>query len=463
VFGRLAKDNRARKGTTTVTRKKKLPVVAVEAREEAAHVAELPVEATIAMADVAGAIREGLMAFCASAGLLAVSQIMEEELTAKVGLKGKHDPGRPATRNGSAPGSVVLGSRTVPVRRPRATMTGGGEVHLDSYAVFSSTDLLHQVAVERMLAGVATRRHALVAEPVGAELESVARGDSKSAVSRRFKAATEAALAELIGRDLSELDVAALMIDGIVFADVCCVAALVITTDGTKVPVGLWDGDTENGTVVKDLLADLVDRGLRYETGILVVIDGSKALAAGVKRVFGKRAVVQRCTLHKRRNVGDYLDPMLARAIDRQLARAFNDTDWQRGLKVARGIAAQLEAKHPSAAASLREGLEDMFTVRRLGVPDRLARSLSCTNAIESMISVVRTLTDRVKNWRDAKMVRRWVGVGMLEAERSFRRVKGCKDMAILVTAVRREVARRVAEDQKQNVPVTPKAYDEVA
>jgi putative transposase len=433
-------------------------------REAAAAVAEgLPAEVTIALDDVAGAIRDGLLAFCASAGLLAVSQIMNEEMTAKVGLKGRHDPDRVATRNGGAPASVVLGGRTVPVRRPRATMTGGGEVHLDSYGVFSSTDLLSQLAMERMLAGVATRRHALVAEPLGAELEAVARGDSRSAVSRRFKAATETALAELIGRDLSTLDVAAVMIDGIMFAECCCVAALVITSDGTKVPVGLWDGDTENGTVVKDLLADLVARGLRYEDGILVVIDGGKALAAGVKRVFGKRAVVQRCVLHKRRDVAGYLDPVLGRAIDRQLARAFNDTDWQRGLRVARGIATQLEDKHPSAAASLREGLEDMFTVRRLGVPDRLARSLSCTNAIESMISVVRTLTDRVKNWRDVKMVRRWVGVGMLEAERSFRRVKGCKDMPTLVAAVRREVAQRVADEQKTNVAVTPKAYDQVA
>jgi putative transposase len=445
-----------------VNRKKKVPVVGVAEREEAARVAALPVEATIALADVAGAIREGLMAFCCSAGLLAVTQIMNEELTAKVGPKGKHDPDRAATRNGTAPGSVVLGSRTVPVRRPRATLTDGGELQLDSYAAFSSSDLLTQMAVERMLAGVATRRHALVAEPLGAEVESATRSDSKSSVSRRFKTATEAALAELIGRDLSELDVAALMIDGIVFADVCCVAALVITTDGTKVPVGLWDGDTENATVVRDLLADLVERALRYEEGILIVIDGSKALAAGVDRVFGKRAVVQRCVLHKRRNVSDYLDPTLARAIDRQLARAFNDTDWQRGLRVVNGIAAQLEDKHPSGAASLREGLEEMFSLRRLGVPDRLARSLSCTNAIESMISVVRTLTDRVKNWKDTKMVRRWVGIGMLEAERSFRRIKGCQDMPILVAAVHDEVAKRIAEDQK-SVRVTGQAYDQVA
>lgn len=161
--------------------------------------------------------------------------------------------------------------------------------------MFSSSGVLTQVAMERMLARVATRRHVLVDEPIGAEVEDVARGDSKPAVSRRFKAATEAALAELLGRDLSEFDVAAMMIDGVVFAECCCVAAPVITTDSTNVPVGLWDGDTENGTVVKDLLAGLVARGLRYEAGILVVINGSKALAAGVKRVFGKRAVVPRC------------------------------------------------------------------------------------------------------------------------------------------------------------------------
>ena len=156
--------------------------------------------------------------------------------------------------------------------------------------------------------------------------------------------------------------------------------------------------------------------------------------------------------MHKRRNVGDYLPDELASTIDRRLAQAFNDTDAERGLRVAQGIARQLEDQHPSAAASLREGLTEMFTVRRLGVGDRLARSLSCTNAIESMISVVRGLTDRVKRWNDTKMVRRWVGVGMLEAERSFRRIKGCKDMPALVAAIR-----------KAGGEVTPAEYDQAA
>lgn len=157
-------------------------------------------------------------------------------------------------------------------------------------------------------------------------------------------------------------------------------------------------------------------------------------------------------------NVGDHLPDELPRTIDRRLAAAFNDADAARGLRVAQGIARQLEADHPSAATSLREGLEEMFTVRRLGAGDRLARSLSCTNSVESMISVVRGLTERVKRWQDARMVRRWVGVGMLEAERSFRRVKGCKDMPALVAAIRREVAQRISD---QGRAVAPKAYDQ--
>lgn len=428
--------------------KKKLPVVPAAARElEAARLARLEVRPTLSLADLQSAIRDGLMAFSCATGLLVIAEMMEAERTAIVGPKGKHDAARTAERNGSAPGSVTLGGRKVAVSRPRVVAVDGGEIGLDTYTVFSSTDLLTQVALERMLAGVATRRHAVVAEPIGAELEETAKGDSRSAVSRRFKAATAAKLAELMAQDLSEIDLAVLMIDGIVFAECCCVVALAITTDGTKIPIGLWDGDSENTVVVTDLLADLVGRGLRFEQGILAVIDGSKALAAAVKRVFGKHAVVQRCILHKRRNVAGYLPAELAASTDRKLAKAFNDTDWQRGLRVAQGIAAQLEADHPSAAASLREGLEDMFTVRRLGVPDRLARTLSCTNAIESMISVVQTLAGRVKTWRDTRMVRRWVAAGMTEAQRSFRRVRGCKDMPVLVAAVRAEVARRIAAE----------------
>ena len=192
--------------------------------------------------------------------------------------------------HGNTKGSVVLGGRQVKTERPRGRSTAGTEIELDTWKAFSSADLLNSLVVERMLAGVATRRHVDVAEPVGKELESRSKSMSKSAVSRRFVAATTKAMSELMARDLSDLDVAVLMIDGLDVAGSCVVVSLVITTDGTKVPVGLWLGDTENKTVVTALLADLVSRGLDTESGVLCVIDGAKALAAGIKKVFGDAA-----------------------------------------------------------------------------------------------------------------------------------------------------------------------------
>lgn len=243
-----------------------------------------------------------------------------------------------------------------------------------------------------------------------------------------------------MSRDLSELDLAALMLDGVHFADACCVVALAIGADGTKVPVGLWLGDTENKTVVTALLADLVARGLNTDGGLLVVIDGAKALATAVRKVFGDPAFIQRCTLHKRRNVRDHLPKDQQAWVDRKLAAAFNHDDPAKGERPCRDLAAQLEARWPDAAASLREGLEDMFTVRRLGVGGRLAASLTNTNCIESMISIARDTTKNVKRWRDGKMIKRWCAAGMLNAERSFRRLKGYRQMPTFVAALARHL-----------------------
>lgn len=268
-----------------------------------------------------------------------------------------------------------------------------------------------------MLAGVATRRHVDVTEPVGVE----GKAQSKSAVSRRFKAATEKAMSELLARDLTGLETAVLMIDGLNVADQMIAVALIITADGTKVPVGLMLGDTENAVVVTDLLADLVASGLRFEHGILAVLDGSKALRKAVVKVFGERALIQRCTLHKRRNIIGYLPVDERDAVDRRLALAFAQIDPAKGLKACRDLARQLDGPPPDAAASLREGLEEMFTVAGLGVTGRLRQSLTNTNCIESMISICGTTTGRVKHWRTGTMKKRWIAAGMLEAERSFR------------------------------------------
>jgi transposase-like protein len=229
------------------------------------------------------------------------------------------------------------------------------------------------------------------------------------------------------------------MVDGAEFGGAMCVVALVVTADGTKVPVGLRLGDTENKTVVTALLADLVDRGLDYSKGLLVVIDGAKALAAAVSSVFGDLALVQRCQIHKRRNVGDHLPKTAREAVDARLRGAFADPDPVAGLRKAKVLAAELDKSHPDAAGSLREGLDQMFTIRRLGIDGTLARTLVCTNMIESMISISKTTTRNVKRWRnEGDMRRRWCAAGLLEAEKKFRRVRGHAQMPYLVAALQR-------------------------
>jgi transposase-like protein len=438
--------------------KKKVAVVRVAEAEEAARLADLPLEATVALAEVAGAIKDGLLAFASATGLVVMAQMMQSELTERIGEKHNKIPATERSGNwhGTTKGPVVLGGRTLSTERPRGRTTDSQEIELDTWKVFSSKDLLNSLVVERMLAGVATRRHGDVAEPVGEDLEERARSTSKSAISRRFVAATKKALGELMARSLADLEVAILMIDGLDVAGQCCAVALVITQDGTKVPVGLWLGDTENKTVVTALLADLVARGLSTDSGVLCVIDGAKALAAGIKKVFGETATVQRCVLHKRRNVESHLPKELAGVIDRRLAIIFAQPDPNKGLDAAKRLAKELEVDHPDAAASLREGLDDMFTVRRLGVSGTLATTLTNTNCIESMISITRRTTRRVTRWTDGSMKKRWVAAGMLEAERSFRRVRGYKDMAKLVDALRRQVT-------VTPTAATPTHYDQAA
>jgi Transposase, Mutator family len=258
---------------------------------------------------------------------------------------------------------VTLGGRRVAVARPRARTLDGREVALSAYAHFAADDLLTEVVMERMLAGVATRRHTRTAEPVGAKVGQEAKSTSRSAISRRFVKQTETALVDLMARDLSGEDIKVLLLDGEHMFERCVVVALAITADGTKTPVGLRDGSTENKTVVRSLLADLVSRGLAFDDGLLVVIDGAKALAAAVREVFGTKALIQRFTLHKRRNVAEHLPDKDKGWVDAKLVKAFGHPDPGQGLCNAKHLAGQLDKNYPSAAASLREGLEEMFTL----------------------------------------------------------------------------------------------------
>ena len=407
-------------------------------QDQAGDVGGLPAEVQFALCDIAHVAREGLLAMSVATGLAVMQAMFEADIAAVAGPKGKHNPDRAAVRHGSDRGSVTLGGRRVPVTRPRARTVDGHEVPVPSYARFAADDLLSQVVMERMLAGLATRRHARIAEPVGSDVLATAKATSRSAVSRRFVRQTQTALAELLARDLTDLDVTVLMIDGEHFATRCAVVALAITADGTKVPVGLWEGATENKTVVRALLADLVSRGLDASDGLLVVIDGAKALRAAVTEVFGDAAAVQRCTLHKRRNVADHLPDKEKAWVDAKLVKAFTHPDPDQGLRNAKHLAGLLETGYPGAAASLREGLEEMFTVARLGIDGRLAKTLTTSNPIDSMISIARTTNRNVKHWKDGQMVLRWTAAGMLNAERSFRRIKGYKQMPQLAAALKR-------------------------
>jgi putative transposase len=406
---------------------------------------DLPVEVRLALADIGAVAREGLLAISVAAGMAVMQAMFDAEVAAACGPKGRHDVDRTATRHGRENGSVVLGGRRVPVSRPRARTTDGHEVPLSTYRLFAGEDQLTAVVMERMLAGLATRRHTAAAEPVGVDIEETASATSRSAISRRFVAQTKTALAELLARDLGPLNIKVLMIDGEHIADHCCVVALAITADGSKVPVGLWEGSTENKTVAKHLLANLVDRGLDADDGLLVVIDGAKALSAAVTAVFGASTAIQRCTVHKRRNVAEHLPETERGWVDRKLIRALNNPDAAAGLRDAKALATLLERKHPGAAASLREGLPELFTVAGLGITGTLARTLTSSNPIESMISIARATNRNVTRWRDGQMVLRWTAAGMANAQRSFRRVKGYKQMPQLVAALRRHAHPRTA------------------
>ena len=409
-------------------------------------IAEMAVPDTVAVAmtHLADELREGLLALAVGTGLQVMDAILEESVTALCGPRGRHDPERTAVRHGHEDGSVALGGRKVPVRRPRVRSTdGSGEVAIPAYEHFSSTEVLGTMAMEKMLAKLSTRRYKLGLEPVGTAVEARSSGKSRSAVSRRFVERTETALAELLASDLSELDLVALMVDGVHFADHLCVVALGIDNAGTKHPLAVTEGDTENATVVKDLLVSLRDRGLDMTRPILVVIDGAKALHSAVTSVFD-HPVIARCQLHKIRNVEAKLPKALASTVAKKMRAIYHYDDALRAEAELSELARQLAKNHPGAAGSLREGLTETLTVMRLKVPPTLARTLRSTNAIESMIEICRDHSTNVKRWRDGEMALRWCAAGMGEAKKQFRKVNGFLHLPALRKAIDAYVAAGV-------------------
>jgi putative transposase len=420
---------------------KTVPVAQAATAQEAV----LPARVQEALGELVGAAKEGLLALSVGVGLSVLAELMEEEVDEVVGPMGRHDPDRSAVRHGHEDGSVTLGGRRVPVSRPRArSADGSDEVPLATYAHFADRDVLTGVVLERMLAGVSTRRYARTQEPVGEDVEQQARSMSKSAVSRAFVARTSERLGELMGRRLDDIRLAVLMLDGIDLKGRCNVVALGITTEGVKIPLGLWEGSTENAAVATALLSDLVDRGLDVGQGVLCVLDGAKALRKAVRDVLGTTTPVQRCIRHKERNVLEHLPERDRPAVKRRLRAAWKLDDHAAALQRLTALADELARSHPGAAASLREGMAETLTVTRLGIRGALKRTLESTNPCESMIECVRRTSRNVKRWQSGDMALRWTAAGMLEAEQQFRRVIGYRDLAKLAIAVERDLTAHV-------------------
>jgi transposase-like protein len=345
----------------------------------------------------------------------------------------------------------VLGGRRVRVDRPRARTVDGHEVALPSWVAFGAEDPLHERAVEQMLVGVSTRNYNRSLEPVPDEL--VSRGTSRSAVSRRFVAATERQMAEWLGRDLSAIDLVVLMVDGVyVGDDHVMLVALGIDAQGAKHVLGVREGATENAATCTALLTDMRERGLRTNRAILAVIDGSKALAKAIRDVFGTRALIQRCQAHKSRNVTDQLSDELKPSVRQALRDAYASVDAVRAKRMLTNLARRLRDEHPGAAASLEEGLDETLTVKQLGLPRRLERQLSTTNAIENLIGSMRRISARVKRWRDGRMILRWTVAAVADAATRFRRITGAREgMTQLVRALKdHETTLAIVAPRKQ-------------
>ena len=381
-------------------------------------------------------VRGELREFVINAGMAALQSLLEAERTDLCGPRYARVPERPVHRAGHAPGELVLGGRRVQVKRPRVRSEGGQELALPSWQAFSGEDPLHDRAVEQMLVGVSTRRYERSLEDVPPEIRT--RGTSKSAVSRRFVAKTKEQMGTWLGRDLSPIDLVVLMIDGVHIDEQVLLVALGIDADGQKHVLGVCEGATENATSCTGLLTDMRDRGLRTERTTLVVLDGSKALIKAVREVFGSRALIQRCQVHKQRNVVDQLPEDMRVSARAAMREAYGCTDPARAKKLLQNLARRLRDTQPSAAASLDEGLEETLTVMRLGLPKTLARVLSTTNAIENLIGAVRRLSKRVRRWKNGTMILRWTVAAVTDASTRFHRVAGARAaMSKLVVSLR--------------------------
>lgn len=383
--------------------------------------------------EVVALLHDSLDRFAIEIGRRVAVGLLEDEVDERCGPR--HEWGREnrtATRYGHQPGYVSVGGQKIRIDRPRVrSTTGGGEVRLDRYDLLQQPDSLAEAFLRRMVRGVSTRHYEEVVD-----LAEESCGVKKSSVSRGFVRASARSLREWTARSLTGTRYPVVMIDGVQYAEETMLVALGITEAGEKQVLGLRQGASENAQVVTSLLEELHERGLDTSKPTLFVLDGAKALVAGVKRVFGANAIVQRCQIHKKQNVKAHLPKKHHAELDRRLSDAYGHKSYTQARSLLEATMSWLGKVSPDAAASLKEGLEETLTVIRLGVPEMLKRTLSSTNVIESALSVTRDVTGRVKRWREGDMRRRWCGAGLMRAEESFRRVKGYRQIPQLLAAL---------------------------
>ena len=401
---------------------------AVRRLEEMAADGNPAVQMVLPMAEMVGWLHKGVGELVRQAGLQLIQLLMEEEVKQLVGERNRSTPERTANRWGTERGYCVVMGQKVPVERPRVRSTEDREIRLGSYEMFHRGEPLTETVWEKLMLGLTTRKYGDAVRQF-----TEAYGLEKSAVSEHFIEASRAKLKQLMERRLEKKKFCALLVDATPFEGQQVVAALGVGHDGTKTILGIWQGATENATVVGELLGDLMNRGFDFTEPRLYVLDGGKALHAAVKKYAGEAAPIQRCQVHKRRNVLDHLTDEDKPGVAIKMNAAYAMEDYAAARQALDGLHRELMHLNPSAARSLAEGLEETLTVHRLHVPQQLRMTLASTNVIESAFSIVETVCRNVKRWHPGDQRERWVGSGLLMAEKQFRRVRGHKQIPALI------------------------------
>ncbi len=397
-----------------------------------------PAQKLLPLLGLMATIKGALFELVVGSGFEVLQALLEQERERLCGVRYRHDAGRTASRAGYAPGELVLGGRRVTVKRPRVRSSEGKEVALPSWQAAQAEDWLGRWAMNLMLINVSTRKLRRAVRLPEGDLPAVSGdGTSKSAASRRFVALSAQRMADWMSSDLSQRDLWAIQIDGLhIGCDLVLVAALGIDAGGNKHPLGLMEGATENAAVVQALIDNLIERGLDPAVCRLFIVDGAKALSKAIRRTFGAHTPIQRCQVHKARNVIERLPKPLHAAVRKALRQAWEMDDADKAERLLRNLAQRLDRERSGVAKSLLEGLDEMLTVNRLGLPPQLRRALACTNSIENMMGTVRRVCRNVKRWRNAEMALRWTAAGMMEAAKGFRRLKAYKQLPALKAAL---------------------------